>query len=116
MFAEDVDLLPRDSFTALLESVRADPAAAVPLLKGLFDEMNRGGYSLALRTTLLHFNGGLFAGLITLLDGTRDRAALVNRGEFSAAGSTGPGVASRASARVCIMASFQGSVDPLRKN
>ncbi|MBI5767316.1 MAG: class I SAM-dependent DNA methyltransferase [Verrucomicrobia bacterium] len=61
MFAEDVDLLPRDAFTQLLESVRGDPAAAVPLLKALFEEMNRGGYSLALRRTLLHFNGGLFA-------------------------------------------------------
>ncbi len=71
MFAEDVDLLPRDSFTHLLESVRADPAAAVPLLRGLFDEMNRGGYSLALRSTLLHFNGGLFAESAVLpLDGT----------------------------------------------
>jgi hypothetical protein len=71
MFAEDVDLLPRDSFTHLLESVKGDPAAAVPLLKGLFDEMNRGGYSLALRSTLLHFNGGLFAESAVLpLDGT----------------------------------------------
>jgi hypothetical protein len=71
MFAEDIDLLPRDSFTRLLESVKGDPAAAVPLLKGLFDEMNRGGYSLALRKTLLHFNGGLFADSAVLpLDGT----------------------------------------------
>ena len=72
MFAEDVELLPRDSFTQLLESVRGDPGAAVPLLKGLFDEMNRGGYSLALRKTLLHFNGGLFADSAVLpLDGTQ---------------------------------------------
>lgn len=71
MFAEDIELLPRDSFTRLLESVKSDPAAAVPLLKGLFDEMNRGGYSLALRSTLLHFNGGLFAESAVLpLDGT----------------------------------------------
>jgi hypothetical protein len=61
MFAEDVGLLPRDGFTRLLESVKDDPAAAVPLLRALFGEMNRGGYSLALRSTLLHFNGGLFA-------------------------------------------------------
>ncbi|MCX6950611.1 MAG: class I SAM-dependent DNA methyltransferase, partial [Verrucomicrobia bacterium] len=72
MFAEDVDLLPRKSFTALLESVKGDPAAAVPLLHALFDEMNRGGYSLALRQTLLHFNGGLFADSAVLpLDGAQ---------------------------------------------
>ncbi len=72
MFAEDIDLLPRHSFTQLLESAKGDPGAAVPLLKGLFDEMNRGGYSLALRKTLLHFNGGLFAESAVLpLDGTQ---------------------------------------------
>jgi hypothetical protein len=61
MFAEDVGLLPKDSFSGLLDSVRDDPRAAVPLLQGLFAEMNQGGYSLVLRKTLLHFNGGLFA-------------------------------------------------------
>ena len=72
MFAEDVELLPKDSFTQLLESVKGDPGAAVPLLKGLFDEMNKGGYSLALRQTLLHFNGGLFADSTVLpLNGTQ---------------------------------------------
>ncbi len=72
MFAEDVDLLPRDSFTTLLESVKDDPKAAMPLLSGLFKEMNAGGYSLALRKTLLHFNGGLFSDAEVLpLDGTQ---------------------------------------------
>ena len=72
MFAEDIDLLPRHSFTQLLESARGDPGAAVPLLQGLFAEMNRGGYSLALRKTLLHFNGGLFTDSAVLpLDGAQ---------------------------------------------
>jgi hypothetical protein len=61
MFAEDVGLLPPGSFTGLLDSVKDDPGAAVPLLQGLFAEMNTGGYSLVLRKHLLHFNGGLFA-------------------------------------------------------
>ena len=61
MFAEDIGLLPKEGFKNLLDSVRGDPGAAVPLLKGLFEEMNRGGYSLVLREKLLHFNGGLFA-------------------------------------------------------
>lgn len=61
MFAEDIGLLPRASFSKLLDSVRDDPGAAVPLLQVLFEEMNKGGYSVILRQTLLHFNGGLFA-------------------------------------------------------
>ncbi len=70
MFAEDVDLLPNECFKNLLASVKNDPRAAVPLLKGLFEEMNRGGYSLVLREKLLQFNGGLFADATVLpLDG-----------------------------------------------
>jgi hypothetical protein len=70
MFAEDVGLLPKEAFKTLLDSVKGDPRAAVPLLKALFEEMNRGGYSLVLREKLLHFNGGLFADATVLpLDG-----------------------------------------------
>jgi hypothetical protein len=70
MFAEDVGLLPKESFKQLLDSVKGAPGAAVPLLKALFEEMNRGGYSLVLREKLLHFNGGLFASAAVLpLDG-----------------------------------------------
>ncbi len=61
MFAEDVALLPRGGFTGLLDSVKDDPGSAVPLLQKLFEEMNAGGYSVILRKTLLHFNGGLFS-------------------------------------------------------
>lgn len=61
MFAEDVELLPKDSFSGLLESVRGDPGAAVPLLEQLFAEMNTGKFSVILRQKVLQFNGGLFA-------------------------------------------------------
>lgn len=72
MFAEDVGLLPQEGFKNLLDSVQGDPGAAVPLLRGLFEEMNRGGYSLVLRQKLLHFNGGLFASAAVLpLDGAQ---------------------------------------------
>ncbi len=72
MFAEDVGLLPKEGFKNLLDAVKSDPRAAVPLLKGLFEEMNRGGYSLVLREKLLHFNGGLFADATVLpLDGVQ---------------------------------------------
>jgi hypothetical protein len=82
-FAEDVGLLPRDSFTDLLESFVAPvgaglPATAasesraspllqegapeqfIPLLTALWREMDVGGFSVVLRRNLLRFNGKLF--------------------------------------------------------
>lgn len=64
MFAEDVELLPKDSFRDLLESLPADGAGFEQLVQQLFREMNTGtgkGISVVLRKKLLHFNGGLFA-------------------------------------------------------
>ncbi len=60
MFAEDVGLLPADSFTRLLDDVKGDPGGFVPLMESLFREMNTGAYSTVLRKKLLRFNGGLF--------------------------------------------------------
>jgi len=60
MFAEDVELLPRDSFRDLLRSIH-DLKHFAPLAEELWRTMNRGGFSVQLRTSLLHFNGGLFA-------------------------------------------------------
>jgi type I restriction-modification system DNA methylase subunit len=61
MFAEDVGLLPANGFRDLLESVKSDPGAFVPMLELLFEDMNQGRYSGLLRKKLLYFNGGLFA-------------------------------------------------------
>lgn len=72
MFAEDIDLLPKDSFSQLLDSVKNDPGAAVPLLEQLFAEMNVGKFSIIFRKKILHFNGGLFADAKALpLNGTQ---------------------------------------------
>ncbi len=60
MFAEDVGLLPADSFTRLLDELKGDPGGFVPLVEALFREMNNGSYSTVLRQKLLRFNGGLF--------------------------------------------------------
>lgn len=60
MFAEDVGLLPKDSFSRLLDEIRGDAGAFVPLVTALFREMNEGAYSTVLRGKLLRFNGGLF--------------------------------------------------------
>ncbi len=64
MFAEDVELLPKNSFTDLLESLPASGEGFEQLVQQLFREMNTGtgkGISVVLRKKLLHFNGGLFA-------------------------------------------------------
>ena len=64
MFAEDVGLLPmqngKGAFRTLLESLQADPPQFVPLLAALWREMDVGGFSVVLRTTLPRFNGKLF--------------------------------------------------------
>ena len=61
MFAEDAKLLPEHSFTDLLEQAAGDPQHFPRLLTGLWGEMDRGGFSVLLRTDILRFNGGLFA-------------------------------------------------------
>ena len=61
MFAEDVGLLPKDAFLGLLDSVKADTGAFVPMLELLFEDMNQGRFSGLLKKKLLYFNGGLFA-------------------------------------------------------
>jgi hypothetical protein len=61
MFAEDVGLLPVGSFTELLDVAHADPASFAPLAAELWRTMKRGGYSVALRRQVAHFNGKLFA-------------------------------------------------------
>ena len=60
MFAEDVDLLPRGSFTELLKSLKADIATVPQMLRSLWESMDKGGFSPILRKKLRHFNGGLF--------------------------------------------------------
>lgn len=60
MFAEDVELIPKDSFTKKLKELRGHPEHAAPTLKALWETMNTGGFSTVLTTDLKKFNGGLF--------------------------------------------------------
>jgi SAM-dependent methyltransferase len=60
MFAEDVGLIPKGSFTELLKSLADDSAQFVPLVGALWKEMDSGGFSVVLRKTLPRFNGKLF--------------------------------------------------------
>jgi len=65
MFAEDVELLPRDAngdgaFVGLLKRYASDPATLQSMLRILWSEMDRGGFSAALAKDVLRFNGKLF--------------------------------------------------------
>lgn len=60
MFAEDVNLIEKNSFRTLLESIKSSPQQFVPLVQSIWDSMNTGGFCIALRQTMLKFNGGLF--------------------------------------------------------
>lgn len=64
MFAEDVELLPRESFHDLLVDIKdRNPAAFPQAVKVLWETMNTGGYSERLMITIKRFNGGLFKGI-----------------------------------------------------
>jgi hypothetical protein len=59
-FAEDIHLLPRDSFSNLLASLRNDLTKFKPMVESLWRTMDTGGFSPILREHVLRFNGGLF--------------------------------------------------------
>lgn len=60
MFAEDIGLLPSYGFTESLKKIRSTPEKFAPMIKGLWETMNTGGFSNLLLENLLRFNGGLF--------------------------------------------------------
>lgn len=64
MFAEDVELLPKingtSGFLHLLQTHHEDPATLQHMLRILWADMDRGGFSAALATQVLRFNGKLF--------------------------------------------------------
>jgi SAM-dependent methyltransferase len=60
MFAEDVELLPKDSFINLLKSLHGHTDQFVPMIEELWGRMKTGGFSTVLREKVRHFNGGLF--------------------------------------------------------
>ncbi|WP_299829397.1 DNA methyltransferase [uncultured Roseobacter sp.] len=60
MFAEDVDLIPKDSFTDLLVKLRGHPEDAHHALNGLWKAMDKGEFADAIITKVKKFNGGLF--------------------------------------------------------
>ncbi len=76
MFAEDVALLPAGSFTQLLADARRNVAHFPRFVEELWSTMAHGGFSLALRLPIPHFNGGLFEDA-TALPLTEDQLQLL---------------------------------------
>lgn len=64
MFAEDVGLLPKvdneGAFTGLLKTLQHAPQQFVPLVAELWQAMDEGKFSVAIRAQLPRFNGKLF--------------------------------------------------------
>ena len=58
LFAEDVELLPKDLFSQLVRKTQGDPARFGKLVGQLFEAMTTGGDFGA--DTIKHFNGDLF--------------------------------------------------------
>jgi SAM-dependent methyltransferase len=61
MFAEDVRLIPVDSFKRLLRECLEAPKSFKPLVEDLWRAMDLGRYSSAVRAELKRFNGRMFA-------------------------------------------------------
>lgn len=60
MFAEDVDLIPRNSFSELLKGLKDDVANFPDMVRSLWESMDKGQFHPILRKKLRRFNGGLF--------------------------------------------------------
>lgn len=60
MFAEDVRLLPENSFRDLLAKCRDDPKKFGPMVTQLWEAMNKGGFAHAIEVHVKRFNGEFF--------------------------------------------------------
>ncbi|MCC6440958.1 MAG: class I SAM-dependent DNA methyltransferase, partial [Rhodanobacteraceae bacterium] len=60
LFAEDVELIPKNAFRDLLETLKDNTAQFQPMLGELWRAMDAGLFSVAIRADLLRFNGKLF--------------------------------------------------------
>ena len=60
MFAEDVELLPTNSFRDLLKRCEQDPSRFGPMVSQLWEAMDTGDFAYALETKVRRFNGVFF--------------------------------------------------------
>lgn len=66
MFAEDVELLPKDSFVGLLQECVAEPSIFEGVVGELWAAMNEGRLAASLRAKVRHFNGEFFENPVVL--------------------------------------------------
>ncbi len=60
MFAEDVELLPKDSFRDLLKKCEADPSKFQPMVQQLWEAMDKGDFAYPIEAKVKRFNGEFF--------------------------------------------------------
>lgn len=60
MFAEDVELLPKDSFKELLKDCAAKPEIFPGMMEDLWKAMDEGGFTATIRDKVKKFNGEFF--------------------------------------------------------
>ncbi len=60
MFAEDVELLPKDSFRDVLRKCEADPSKFPHLVGQMWEAMDTGGFAHAIEAKVKRFNGEFF--------------------------------------------------------
>ncbi len=60
MFAEDMELLPENSFSNLLERCVQDPKKFPPMVEQLWQAMDKGQFAYGIESEVRRFNGSLF--------------------------------------------------------
>lgn len=81
LFSEDIGLIPHNSFTDLLESLKGKADTFAPMAESLWSTMKEGGFSPVLREKLLRFNGGLFEDAEALPLNEEQLALLIQAGK-----------------------------------
>lgn len=81
MFAEDIGLLPKNSFRDLLRGLRGRPQSFAPMMRGLWANMDKGGFSPELGEDILRFNGGLFENTEAIVLDADQLELLINAAE-----------------------------------
>ena len=61
MFAEDMDLLPADSFKTMLKGCKEKPETFAPMVSQLWEAMDKGDFAYGIAAKVRRFNGNLFA-------------------------------------------------------
>jgi hypothetical protein len=81
MFAQNVGLLPKDSFLDVLRGLKDHPQHFAPTMDSLWTSMDKGGFCPALSQDILRFNGGLFENSKAIALKTDQLELLINAAE-----------------------------------